>query len=166
MSNSTKYNVTTPYVLSGGISIQPFEWLLLAGDAEYTDWTQMEFNTDNAALIEENSRIKNEMRATTNLRGGGEVSLFSIGLKLRGGIIYNQSPWKGDPSSRDQLYYTAGIGYTLDERTVLNVAYAYGTWKSLRTNYSYIDGSGITQYVGTDETVTTNNLNLTLSYRF
>jgi long-subunit fatty acid transport protein len=126
----------------------------------------MEFNTDNAALIEENSRIKNEMRATTNLRGGGEVSLSNIGLKLRGGIIYNQSPWKGDPSSRDQLYYTAGIGYALDERTVLNVAYAYGTWKSLRTNYSYVDGSGITQYVGTDETVTTSNLNLTLSYRF
>ena len=164
--NSTKYKVTTPYVLSGGISIQPLEWLLLAGDAEYTDWTQMEFNTDNAALIDENSRIKNEMRATTNLRGGIEVSLFSLGLKLRGGIIDNPSPWKGDPSSRDQLYYTAGIGLQLDERTALNVAYAYGTWKSLRTNYSYLNGLGITQYVGTDETVTTNNLNLTLSYRF
>jgi long-subunit fatty acid transport protein len=164
-ANATKYKVTTPYVLSGGISIQPFEWLLLAGDAEYTDWTQMEFN-DNVAFSGENSRIKNQMRATTNLRGGGEVSLFNIGLKLRGGVIYNPSPWKGDPSSRDQLYYTAGIGYTLDERSVLNVAYAYGTWKSLRTNYSYIDGSGIIQYVGTDETVTTSNLNLTLSYRF
>ncbi len=164
-ANSTNYKVTTPYVLSGGISIQPLDWLLLAGDAEYTDWTQMEFN-DDIVFSEENSRIKNQMRATTNLRGGGEVSLFNIGLKLRGGIIYNPSPWKGDPSSRDQLYYTAGIGYTLDERTVLNVAYAYGTWKTLRTNYSYIDGSGVTQYVGTDETVTTSNLNLTLSYSF
>lgn len=164
-ANSTKYKVTTPYVLSGGITVQPLDWLLLAGDAEYTDWTQMEFNTNNAALIEENSRIKNEMRATTNLRGGIEVSLFSLGLKLRGGIIDNPSPWKGDPSSRDQLYYTAGIGYTLDERTVLNVAYAYGTWKTLRTNYSYTV-SGITYDVGTDETVTTSNLNLTLSYRF
>ena len=164
-ANSTKYKITTPYVLSGGISIQPLEWLLVAGDAEYTDWTQMEFNTNNAALIEENSRIKNEMRATTNLRGGIEVSLFSLGLKLRGGIIDNPPPWKGDPSSRDQLYYTAGIGYTLDERTVLNVAYAYGTWKTLRTNNSY-PVSGITYDVGTDETVTTSNLNLTLSYRF
>jgi long-subunit fatty acid transport protein len=158
--------VTTPYVLSGGISIQPLDWILVAGDAEYTDWTQMEFNTNNAALIAENSRIKNEMRATTNLRGGIEVSLFSLGLKLRAGIIDNPSPWKGDPSSRDQVYYTGGIGLQLDERTALNAAYAYGTWKSLRTNYSYINGSGVIQYVGTDETVTTSNLNLTLSYRF
>jgi long-subunit fatty acid transport protein len=164
-SNSIKYKVTTPYVLSGGITVQPLDWLLLAGDAEYTDWTQMEFNTNNAVLIEENSRIKNEMRATTNLRGGIEVSLFSLGLKLRGGIIDNPSPWKGDPSSRDQLYYTAGIGFTLDERTVLNAAYAYGTWKTLRTNYSYTV-SGITYDVGTNETVTTSNLNLTLTYRF
>ncbi len=164
-SNSIKYKVTTPYVLSGGITVQPLDWLLLAGDAEYTDWTQMEFNTNNAVLIEENSRIKNEMRATTNLRGGIEVSLFSLGLKLRGGIIDNPSPWKGDPSSRDQLYYTAGIGFTLDERTVLNAAYAYGTWKTLRTNYSYTV-SGITYAVGTNETVTTSNLNLTLTYRF
>jgi long-subunit fatty acid transport protein len=165
-ANSTKYKVTTPYVLSGGISIQPLDWILVAGDAEYTDWTQMEFNTNNAALIAENSRIKNEMRATTNLRGGIEVSLFSLGLKLRAGIIDNPSPWKGDPSSRDQVYYTGGIGLQLDERTALNAAYAYGTWKSLRTNYSYINGSGVIQYVGTDETVTTSNLNLTLSYRF
>ncbi len=164
-ANSIHYKVTAPYVLSGGISIQPLDWLLLAGDVEYTDWTQMDFNTDNAALIEENSRIKNEMRATTNLRGGIEVSLFSLGLKLRGGIIDNPSPWKGDPSSRDQLYYTGGIGLQLDERTVLNAAYAYGTWKTLRTNYSYTV-SGITYDAGTDETVTTSNLNLTLSYRF
>jgi len=29
-SNSIKYRVTTPYVLSGGISVQPLDWLLLA----------------------------------------------------------------------------------------------------------------------------------------
>jgi long-subunit fatty acid transport protein len=163
--NSTKYKVTTPYVLSAGVSVQPLDWLLLAGDLEYTDWTQMELGGGGLDFSSENSRIKNEMRATTNLRGGIEVSLFSLGLKLRGGIIDNPSPWKGDPSSRDQLYYTGGIGLQLDERTVLNAAYAYGTWKTLRTNYSYTV-SGITYDVGTDETVTTSNLNLTLSYRF
>jgi long-subunit fatty acid transport protein len=164
-TNSIKYRVTTPYVLSGGISVQPFDWLLLAGDIEYIDWTQMEIKADRIDFSEQNSRIKNEMRATTNLRGGGEIALWNIGLKLRGGIIYNPSPWKGDPSSRDQLYYTAGIGFTLDERTTLNVAYAYGSWKSLRSNYSYT-ASGLLYDVGTDETITTSNLNLTLSFRF
>ncbi len=164
-TNSIKYRVTTPYVLSGGISVQPLDWLLLAGDVEYIDWTQMEIKADRINFSEQNSRIKNEMRATTNLRGGIEVSLFSLGLKLRGGIIDNPSPWKGDPSSRDQLFYTGGIGFQLDERTILNAAYAYGTWKTLRTNYSYTV-SGIIYDVGTDETVTTSNINLTLSFRF
>ena len=164
-SNSIKYEVTTPYVLSGGVSIQPLEWLLLAGDVEYTDWTQMELQSDGVDFSAENSRIKNQMRATTNLRGGGEISLWNLGLKLRGGIIYNPSPWKGDPTSRDQLYYTAGIGYMLDERTTLDAGFAYGTWKTLRTNYSY-SASGIMTDVGTDETVTTTNLNLTLLFRF
>ncbi|MCX6120605.1 MAG: outer membrane protein transport protein [Ignavibacteriales bacterium] len=164
-SNSIKYEVTTPYILSGGVSVQPLEWLLLAGDVEYTDWTQMDLSADGVDFSTQNSRIKNELRATTNLRGGGEVSLRNLGLKLRGGIIYNPSPWKGDPTSRNQMYYTAGIGYMLDERTSIDAGYAYGTWKSLRNNYSY-SASGYTYDEGTDETVTTSNLNLTLLYRF
>jgi long-subunit fatty acid transport protein len=164
-SNSIKYDVTTPYTLSGGVSVQPIEWLSLAGDVEYTDWTQMELSSGGVDFSAENSRIKNQMRATTNLRGGGEISLWNLGLKLRGGIIYNPSPWKGDPTSRDQLYYTAGIGYTLDERTTIDAGFAYGTWKTLRTNYSY-SASGYTYDVGTDETVTTTYLNVTLMYRF
>jgi len=164
-SNSIKYKVTTPYVLSGGVSLQPLEWLRVAGDVEYTDWTQMELRADGVDFSDQNSRIKNQMRATTNLRGGGEISLWNLGLKLRGGIIYNQSPWKNDPTSRDQLYYTSGIGYMLDERTTLDAGFAYGTWKTIRTNYSY-SASGITNDVGTDETITTTNLNLTLIVRF
>jgi long-subunit fatty acid transport protein len=165
-SNSLKYQVTTPYTLSAGISIQPLEWLLLAGDVEYTDWTQMELRSDGVDYSTENSRIKNQLRATTNLRGGGEISFWEIGLKLRGGIIYNPSQYKNDPSSRDQLYYTAGIGYVLDERTSINAGFAYGTWKTLRTNYSYAAPGGNINDVSTDETVTTTNLNVTLMFRF
>jgi long-subunit fatty acid transport protein len=165
-SNQTRYKVTTPYVLSAGINIHPIEWLVLAGDLEYTDWTQMEFNADNSYLVAENSRIKNDLQATTNLRGGIEITLAKLGMKVRGGVIDNPSPWKGDPSSRDQLYYTGGVGFALDEHMTLNIGYAYGTWKTLRTNYSYYDAANNLINVGTDETVTTNNLNASLLYRF
>jgi long-subunit fatty acid transport protein len=162
---STKYKVSTPYVLSGGISVEPLEWLTLAGDAEYTDWTQLEFtNTSDPALLDENTRIKNGMRATTNLRGGFEITLINIGMKIRGGIIDNPSPWKGQPSSYDQLYYTAGLGFALDERTTLNAAYAYGTWKTSTTGFSDLEGDSY--HLGTSESITTSNLNLTLMYRF
>ena len=162
---STSYEVTTPYVLSFGVSIEPFEWLTLAGDAEYTDWTQLEFtNTDDQNLLNENTIIKNGMRATTNLRGGFEIALYKIGLKLRGGIIDNPSPWKGQPSSYDQMYYTAGIGFAIDENTTIDAAYAYGTWKTSISGFSDLEGDSYN--LGTSETITTSNLNLTLMYRF
>jgi long-subunit fatty acid transport protein len=160
---STKYNVRTPVVLGGGASFQVTDWMMLAGDAEYTDWTQMEFTNDNPDLIEENRVIRDVMQATTNLRGGAEFTLFDLGLKLRGGVVYNPSPYKGDPKDYDQLYYTAGLGIVVDENVLLNASYAIGKWKTYRDNYYVPD---LTPPSRTNESVNTQTLNVTLSYRF
>ena len=160
---STKYNVRTPVVLSGGASFQVTDWMMLAGDAEYTDWTQMEFTNDNPDLIEENRVIRDVMQATTNLRGGAEFTLFDLGLKLRGGVVYNPSPYKGDPKDYDQLYYTAGLGIIVDENVILNASYAIGKWKTFRDNY-YIPGLATPSR--TNESVNSQTLDVTLSYRF
>ena len=160
---STSYKVKTPLVLSGGASVQASDWLLLAGDAEYIDWTQMEFTNDNPDLMDENRIIRDVFRATTNLRGGAEVSLLNQGIRLRGGIVYNPSPYKGDPTSRDQVYYTAGIGVTVDQNVFLNASMALGKWNTLRDNY-YL--SNVDTPSRTSEAVNTSSLNLTLSYRF
>ena len=164
-SNSTKYEVRTPIVLSGGVSFLVGDWLEVAGDAEYTDWTQMEFNTDNPDLIDENRVIKSVFRPTTNLRGGAELTLWDFGMKLRGGLVWNPSPYKADEGNTnfDQLYYTGGIGLMVDGNTTLNIAYALGTWKTFRDNY-YL--SSIPTPSRTNERVNTNNVNVTLSYRF
>jgi long-subunit fatty acid transport protein len=158
----TKYKITTPFVISGGISVQPLDWLLLAGDAEYTDWTELEFDTDNLDLLQENRNIKKLLRDTWNLRGGVEVSIWSIGLKLRGGIEWKPSPWKDDPSEYDQLIYTAGIGYEVDESSSINVSYALGDWKTFRDNYYW----GVGPASRTSESITTNTVNLTYSHKF
>ncbi|HEY6951665.1 MAG TPA: hypothetical protein VI758_04615, partial [Bacteroidota bacterium] len=94
-TNQTTYKITTPFVFSGGVSVQATDWLLVAGDAEYTDWTQMQFDTNDPFLLDENHFITTGMQPTWNLRGGAEVTIWSIGLKLRGGIISNPSPYKG-----------------------------------------------------------------------
>jgi len=164
---TTKYNIRTPIVLSGGASLQATDWLLLAGDAEYTDWTQMEFTNDNPDLQSENRVIRDILQPTTNLRGGAEVTLWKYGVRLRGGVSYNPSPYKGDPKDYDQVYYTAGVGIALDESVAVNASYAFGTWKTFRDNY-YLDFS-IPQLPApsrTSESVKLNTLNVTLSYRF
>ena len=163
---STKYNIRTPFVFSGGASFQVTDWLLLAGDAEYTDWTQLEFtNTDNQDLIDENRVIREVFRATTNLRGGAEITLFSLGLKLRGGAVYTPSPYLADQntSEYDQLYFTGGLGLAVDENVFVNASLAFGKWKTFRDNYP----SGLTVAPSrTSESVNSNTLNVTLSYRF
>jgi long-subunit fatty acid transport protein len=159
---STTYKVTTPLVLSGGISVQALDWLLLAGDAEYTDWTQMEFDTDNPDLIQENRNIKNWMRETWNLRGGAEATIFNWGLILRAGIESKPSPWKGDPTSYDQLTYTAGIGILIDGSSTVNASFASGKWNTYRDNYFL----GNIPASRTSESVTTQTVNLTFSHRF
>jgi long-subunit fatty acid transport protein len=158
----TKYKVITPFVVSGGISVQPLDWLLLAGDAEYTDWTEMEFDSNNPDLIQENRNIKKWMRDTWNLRGGAEVSILEIGLKLRAGIEWKPSPWKNDPSDYDQWIYTSGLGFALDESSSINASYALGSWKTFRDNYSW----GITPASRTSEIVSTHTINITFSHKF
>jgi len=159
---STEYKITTPWIISGGISIRPTDWLLIAGDAEYTDWTQIEFDSNNQDLIQENRNIKSWLQDTWNLRGGAEASILSIGLMVRAGIEWKPSPWKDDPSDYDQLIYTAGIGFELDESSTLNVSYALGDWKTFRDNY-YL---GVGPASRTSELVTTNTVNLTFSHKF
>jgi long-subunit fatty acid transport protein len=164
VSQSTKYNVKTPPVITLGGSLRLVDMLLLAADAEFTDWTQMEFTNDNPDLIDENRVIRETFRSTTNLRGGAELSLFNLGIQLRAGAVYNQSPYKGDPTSFDQLYYTAGVGVTLEENVFLNASLAFGKWNTFRDNY-YLDGV-VAPPSRTSESVNTNSFNVTLSYRF
>lgn len=158
----TKYKIVTPLVLSTGLSLQPINWLLLAGDAEYTDWTQMEFDTNNPDLIEENRNIKKWMRETWNLRGGFEATIWSIGLKLRGGIEWKPSPWKGDPADYDQKFYTVGIGFMIDESSSINGSFSYGDWKTHRDNYIWSN----VQASRTKEIITTQTINVTFSHKF
>ncbi|MBM4169389.1 MAG: hypothetical protein FJ215_09560 [Ignavibacteria bacterium] len=159
----TEYRVITPAMFGAGLSIQLREWLMIAGDVEYADWTQIEFNSSNPDLLAENRLIKRIFRPTTNLRGGVELSLWNHGIQLRGGVNWKPSPYENDPPEYDQLYYTAGIGFQLDAHMTLNGAFAIGSWKTFRDNYSM---TGLPSASRTAESVSTNNLNVTLTYRF
>ncbi len=154
---SNEYDVLTPWVFSAGVSVTVRE-LVLSGDIEYTDWTQMEFQDANRDLLAKNKDIKDILRATANLRGGVEYDIRSVGVRVRGGFIYNPSPYQGDPSSFDQKYVTAGIGVLLGESAMLDIGYARGWWNTYRINY---DGGP-----RVDEKITSNNFLATLSFRF
>ena len=156
-AQKNEYDVVTPFVLSGGFSYAIRD-LMLAGDIEYTDWTQMEFRNAGAALLAYNTSIKEIFRPTANLKAGAEYEFSGIGLRVRGGFAYLPSPYRGDPASFDRKYITGGFGLVVQDAIAIDIGYAYGFWKSYRVNYD------ATSRV--DEDITNSNLLGTVSYRF
>ncbi|MFZ1976851.1 MAG: hypothetical protein WAV76_02755 [Bacteroidota bacterium] len=167
-AGSSSYRITTPMVISGGVSVYPLPWLMLAGDAEYTDWTQVSMESDDpvldASLQQENQRATTLFRATTDLRGGAEVTLFDIGLKLRAGISWKPSPYAADANTHDydQYYYTAGAGVQVDRNTWINLSCALGYQKSYRQTEDLFSIPGLV----TSENINTSIVNVSLSYKF
>ena len=159
----TEYEITTPLVVSGGAALNFWDFLTVAADAEYTDWTQMKFETSNPDLQEENRLITKVYRSTVNLRGGADLNLLGSGVRLRGGLIWNPSPYEGYPAEFDQIYLTAGAGFEFAGNVMLDLAYARGFWDTYRDNYTI---AGVEQASRTTESITTDNVTVTLRARF
>jgi len=156
-SSYTEYDVTTPWVFGAGASLIIHD-LVLSGDVDYTDWTQMEFSNASQQVMDLNATIKSIYRGTFNYRAGAEYEFQPIGLRLRGGFMYNTSPYQGDPSTFDQKYVTGGLGFPLGETTMIDLALVHGWWNTY--NYNYDPTSRV------DEKLTVNNVLVTLSHRF
>lgn len=160
--NRTTYKVVTPFVVSGGATLHLFDWLAVSGDAEYTDWTQVRFESDHPELLSENRYIKKSFRETLALRGGVEVTLWDLGLVLRGGYSINPSPYADDPDSFDQRVMTGGIGIRVDTNAMLNIGGSLGSWSSFRDNYT-VDGL---PPVSTSEALEDLRVSVGITYRF
>jgi hypothetical protein len=161
--NSSEYDVHTPWVFSAGASVILRD-LVLSGDIDYTDWTQLEFANGNSDLLAMNKDFKTLFRDAVNLRAGAEYDIREIGLRVRGGFIYNQSPFQGNPSSFDQKYITGGLGFMLGESAMLDIAYAHGWWKTFRLNY--LPDYSVETASSVEESVGTNTFMLTLVFRY
>jgi len=139
-SSNVKYDIVTPFELAGGFSVN-LKGLILSGEATMIDYSQTEFrnpdglSTSYVASI--NKDIKDLLRAVVNVNAGLEYTIPGVGLILRGGFIYQPSPYQGDPSEYDRKYFTAGIGFLADQTVGIDIGYAHGWWKNYGDNYSY-----------------------------
>lgn len=152
-----EYELVTPWVFSAGGSVT-LSNLVIAADVEYTDWTQLEFQDANQDILALNRQFKEMFRGTANMRFGAEYAFRPSSFRLRGGFMYNPSPYQNDPSSRDQKYITGGAGIPLGESGMLDLSYARGWWETLRDSFDRSE----TIY----EKVVTNTFLATLSFRF
>ncbi len=159
-SANNEYTVVSPWTFGIGASWYVIPQLLIAADVDYTDWTQIEW-ADNSDLEKRNTTLQSGFRATANYHLGAEFDIPSTDIKVRGGYSLTPSPYKNDPSSFDQEMFSGGIGIFLQRNVVLDGAFAYGSVKSYRNQYSYPVNTS-----RTDESISTTLVNVTVSYRF
>ncbi len=160
--SNNEYGVSSPWSFGAGASIYLQPELLIAADVEYTDWTQIEWS-DNPGLEKKNTQLQAVFRPVTNIRIGAEFDVPFTDLKVRAGYMMNPSPYKNDPSAFDEKVLTGGAGLFLQRNVVLDAAFAYGTLKSYRNEYSAV---GLPNSARVDRSITSIVVNFTVSYRF
>ncbi len=124
-----EYNISTPFTFGGGLSYRN-SLMVLSASAEYTDWSQLRYEApDNADvsmysdLLAENTVLADKYQPVLSYALGAELNVFSDALSLRGGYRYLPSALKDASTDADKQFYSAGVGFRLDESSTLEVAY-------------------------------------------
>lgn len=161
-SDKVKYDITSPYEISGGASVN-LKGLILSGQLTYIDYKEMEFSNGEGIsatyFSDQNKRIKNLMRQVVNYNFGAEYTFPEIGFRVRGGFMLYPSAFKDDSPDFDKKFLTAGIGFLTDGVLGIDIAYAYGWWKDIGDNYD----SNVSR---TFQDIKYHKVMLTTSYRF
>ena len=140
ISSEYSYHVHTPWKYTGGASLILGRFALFTGEAEYIDYRQTKYESDNSTsdmLV--NSGINGKYKAVINYRAGAELKFGS--LVIRGGYAFYPSPIVNTLTDADQRVLSAGFGFRSG-----NFYIDFGGYRdfsrSYRTLYTMNDGSG------------------------
>ncbi len=150
----SKYNLMTPAQITVSASYNILGYVLLSADYEATPYAMSSISTTDGPSVDSANDELSEAKFGSALRFGAEVSIWQ-GLTARVGYG-NKNGINGVIKSSYNL--SAGVGYRFGEASV-DLAYTYLTGKkSYRLYESAVD------FV--NNTITTNFINVSLSYRF
>jgi len=163
-SDQVEYDIVTSYEFGFGFAVNVMG-LIFSAEGTLIDYSQSKF--DNLAGFEDpantqsnlNKNIKDQLEPTVNYNIGLEFTIPEVGLRLRGGLFVQPSPYWNDPPRYDRKYLTGGIGFLAGEVIGIDLGYAYGWWEDFGDNY----GSGLSR---TSQKITTDNFILSAIFRF
>ncbi len=164
-SNNFEYRLRTPFVFSGGVSLDEPNFTLSA-QATFTDWTQLQYRANSESFADLNRIFKTDFQQTIDYAVGAELRSVFLPIRARAGYNYQMSPLKFRDAARTQrtttedARQTITLGAGLLLRKTLNIDVAY-----VRTTQS-IFGLLYTGSAQVGETLTINSIVLTTSFRF
>jgi len=128
------YIIKIPFKFSAGLSFN-YSLLMVSAAVDYRDWSQLKYDIPDDRpreeyndLLNQNKFFKEDFRAVTSYSLGAEINLLRSALALRGGFRFVPSAFKEAGSDYDKKYYSAGLGYKVDARTMIDVSYVRGSW--------------------------------------
>ena len=132
---TSNYTLRTPARLNLGGSLIVGKVGFLTADVEMIDYKSAVIRTDEGWLRDENTRIDNELSNGINIRGGGELRIDKIRLRVGANLIDN--PYKSEISYDFDRYYTFGGGFRNSDY-YFDIAYIHHTPPTLSySNYEF-----------------------------
>jgi len=116
--------IRMPFSFSGGIALTPPN-LILAFDARYTDWTELEY----AGRLRDPVTRRFEYDATTDLLFGAEVLLPRYPVRLRGGYSIEPIAYNKGEIDKDRASWSAGVGVLIDRVLTIDAAYVRSSFE-------------------------------------
>jgi len=155
--------MTLPLSFSAGASAAPVAGLILALDAKYTDWKQIDYYGP--------IRIDNEYayRATTSVRLGAEFTVPNSPLRVRAGYFTDPVAFRfiedySEPGTvweatidQDGRFFTFGAGLLVEDAFTVDAAWVHGGYEKSLPRRSGVDYS---------EERTSDRIFVTTSFRF
>ena len=125
---SILFDIERPFEFGGGVAIKLLEKrLTLAGDIQFTDWTQTEYDPLPADDVQNNfSRFYD---STIQMRVGTEYRIPVIETSIRVGYFRDPIPFQDRDIDSDRDFLTIGVGKIFDQIIKLDIAYMRGSWE-------------------------------------
>ena len=125
------YHIERPFEIGIGAAVKLFnKQLILAGDVQFTDWTQTRYDPAPADDIPKNN-FEEYYATTLQVRLGAEYQIPIIATHIRLGYFRDPIPFRHiEVDTHDFL--TAGIGKIFEDSLKLDVTYVLGGWAQQR----------------------------------
>ena len=146
------FDIERPFEFGGGVAVKLLEKrLTLAGDLQFTDWTQTEYSRPPAEDV--SSRDFEEFYDNTvQIRLGAEYRIPEIETSVRVGYFRDPIPFEGKDIDKERDFLTVGVGKIFDQVIKLDIAYMRGSWEQSSTSLI--------------EDQTTNRIFVSAAYRY
>ena len=132
-SGAQTYHIERPFEIGVGAAVKLFnKQLILAGDVQFTDWTQTRYDPAPADDIPKNN-FEEYYATTLQVRLGAEYQVPIIATHIRLGYLRDPIPFRHtEVDTHDFL--TAGIGKIFEDSLKLDVTYVLGGWAQERND--------------------------------